>query len=178
MVMETRLLVQTIYLWIVILVWLSACVACDLRSRQVPAFLTIPPLVLAAVWQLIQGNWQIILLVLALILISDLPKTTWRISLASLGTLLSISITDQSVMVYAMLVMFGVWTLWEIGASGGADAKIIITLVLIFSNGFLIIPIVFAGGLQGLVALIAKRQSIPYTVSIATGTAVWMWLNF
>jgi hypothetical protein len=117
-------------------------------------------------------------LVLTLILISHLPKATWRISPASLATMFSISIAGQPVMVYAMLVMFWVWALWEIGVSGGADANIIITLVLIFSNGLLFIPIVFAGGLQGLAAIIAKMQSIPYTVSIAAGTAVWMWLNF
>ncbi len=139
--------------------------------------LTIPPMLLAATWRLFQGGWQIVLLVLALTLISDLPKAAWRITLACVATILIISTISQSELIYASLVMFGVWALWEIGASGGADAKIIITLVLIFSNGLLFIPIVFAGGFQGLFALIAKRKTIPYTVSIAAGTAVWMLLS-
>ena len=80
-------------------------------------------------------------------------------------------------MVYAMLVIFAVWALWEIGATGGADAKIIIALVLLFANGLLFIPIVLVGGVQGLTALIARRKTIPYTVAITLGTAAWLWLG-
>jgi hypothetical protein len=40
------------------------------------------------------------------------------------------------------------WTLWEIGATGGADAKLIISLVLLFGNGLLFIPIVLVGGFR------------------------------
>ena len=61
---------------------------------------------------------------------------------------------------------------------GGEDAKIIITLVLLFANGQIFIPIVLVGGFQGLVALIARRKTIPFTVAIALGTAIWyVWLN-
>jgi hypothetical protein len=86
----------------------------------------------------------------------------------------TISIVDQPDQIYAALVCFGVWALWEIGATGGADAKLIITLVLLFANGLLFIAIVLVGGLQGMVGLIGKRKTIPYTVSIAAGTAVWL----
>ena len=75
-----------------------------------------------------------------------------------------------------MLVIFAVWALWEIGATGGADAKIIIALVLLFANGLLFIPIVLVGGVQGLVGLIARRKTIPYTVAITLGTAAWLWM--
>ena len=76
-----------------------------------------------------------------------------------------------------MLVIFAVWALWEIGATGGADAKIIIALVLLFADGLLFIPIVLIGGVQGLVALIVRRKTIPYTVAITLGTAAWLWLG-
>lgn len=56
-----------------LLAWLGACVVYDLRSRQVPALLTILPLILAALWRLFQGGWQMVLLVIALVLVSDLP---------------------------------------------------------------------------------------------------------
>ena len=80
--------------------------------------------------------------------------------------------------VYAMLVIFAVWALWEIGATGGADAKIIIALVLFFADGLLFIPIVLVGGVQGLAALIARRKTIPYTVAITLGTAAWLWMGY
>ena len=97
--------------------------------------------------------------------------------MACLGTVLALSIAGSKVNVYAMLVIFAAWALWEIGATGGADAKIIITLVFLFGNGLLFIPIVMVGGIQGLFGLIARKKTIPYTVAIALGTAAWLWLS-
>ena len=165
-----------VMLWTFLFAWLGTCVGYDLHSRQVPALLTLPPLILAAFWRLFHGCWQIVLLVAALILISDLPKAKWRIPLACLAALLSLSSTQSSGSIYAMLVIFAVWILWESGATWGADAKIIITLVLLFADGLLFIPIVLVGGIQGLFGLIARRKTIPFTVAITLGTAAWLWL--
>ncbi|GIV63610.1 MAG: hypothetical protein KatS3mg045_0949 [Bellilinea sp.] len=100
-------------------------------------------------------------LVALLVLISDLPQAKWRIPVACAATVLGLSIAESPGVVYTMLVVFAVWALWEIGASGGADAKIIIALVLFFADGLLFIPIVLVGGVQGLVGLIARRKTIP-----------------
>jgi Flp pilus assembly protein protease CpaA len=163
--------------WSLLLVWLSICVVFDLRLRQVPAFLTVIPLILAALWQLFQGGWQLDLLALLLILVSDLPQANWRILLACAVTILALSLSSSPGTVYALLVVFAVWALWEIGAMGGADSKIIIALVLFFANGLLFIPIVFVGGIQGLVGLITRRKTIPYTVAITFGMVVWLWMT-
>ncbi len=168
-----------VIVWALLLAWLAVCVIFDLRSRQVPAFLTVLPLILATLWQLIQGGWQLVVLVVLLVLISDLPQAKWRIPVACAATILGLSIAGTPGVVYGMLVVFAVWALWEIGATGGADAKIIIALVLFFANGLLFIPIVLVGGVQGLVGLIARRKTIPYTVAIALGTVAWLWMvNF
>ena len=165
-----------VIVWALLLAWLAICVVFDLRSRQVPAYLTVMPLILAAIWQLFQGGWQLVVLVVLLILISDLPHTKWRIPVACAATILGLSIAGTPGVVYGMLVVFAVWALWEIGATGGADAKIIIALVLFFANGSLFIPIVLVGGVQGLVGLIARRKTIPYTVAITLGTVAWLWM--
>jgi Flp pilus assembly protein protease CpaA len=167
---------QVILLFL-IMAWLGACVVFDLRSRQVPALLTIPPLVLSALWRLFQGGWSVVILVVALILISDLSRPKWRIPLVCLATILVLSISGTSESMYAILVIFATWALWEIGAAGGADAKLIISLVLLFGNGLLFIPIVLAGGIQGMVGLIARKKTIPYTVAITLGTAAWLWIS-
>ncbi|GIV63609.1 MAG: hypothetical protein KatS3mg045_0948 [Bellilinea sp.] len=41
--------------WALLLAWLAICVIFDLRSRQVPAFLTVLPLILAATMAVIPG---------------------------------------------------------------------------------------------------------------------------
>lgn len=173
--LPTPLSAQVI-VWALLLAWLAICVIFDLRSRQVPAFLTVVPLILAAIWQLIQGGWQLVALVALLVLISDLPQAKWRIPVACAATVLGLSIAGSPGIMYAMLVVFAVWALWEIVATGGADAKIIIALVLFFADGLLFIPIVLVGGVQGLVGLIARRKTIPYTVAIALGTVAWLWM--
>ena len=165
-----------VIVWALLLAWLAVCVIFDLRSRQVPACLTVMPLILAAIWQLLQGGWQLVALVALLVLLSDLPQAKWRIPVACAATVLGLSIAGSSGIVFTMLVVFAVWALWEVGASGGADAKIIIALVLFFADGLLFIPIVLVGGVQGLVGLIARRKTIPYTVAIALGMVAWLWM--
>lgn len=160
-----------------LLAWLGTCVIFDLRSRQVPTLLTVIPLLLAVAWRLSQGGWQLVLLTVALTLLSDLPQAKWRVPLGCCTAIIGLSIAGSPDEVYAMLVIFAVWALWEIGATGGADAKIIITLILLFANGLLFIPIVLVGGVQGLAALIVRRKTIPYTVAITLGTAAWLWLG-
>ncbi len=166
-----------VILSVLIMAWLGVCVAFDLRSRQVPAALTVPPLVLSALWRLFQGGWPAVVLVVALILISDLPWPKWRIVLACLGSFLALSFLAIPENIYTILAIFATWAMWEIGATGGADAKLIISLVLLFGNGLLFIPIVLVGGVQGLVGMIARKKTIPYTVAITLGTAAWLWLS-
>ena len=175
--MVTTLSTTQIILWGIVLAWLGACAVCDLRYRQVPGWLTIPPLILAAVTQLVQGNWQPVLLLVGLILISDLPASRWRIPLTALVVVLALSVFGSSERVSAPLAIFAIWALWELGETGGADAKIIIALVLIFGNGLVFLSIVFVGGIQGLLGLATRQKTIPYTVSITLGTAAWLWMT-
>jgi hypothetical protein len=157
--------------------WLGVCVVHDLRSRQVPTLLTVIPLILAMAWRFFLGGWQLVLLTVILTLVSDLRQTKWRIPVGCFGAILALSLAGSPGAVYAMLVIFAVWAMWETGVTGGADAKIIITLVLLFADGQLFIPIVLVGGVQGLLALIAHRKTIPYTVAITLGVATWLLLH-
>jgi len=175
--MSYPLLPTQVILGAVLLAWLGTCVFFDLRTRQVPTLITVIPLILVAAWRLFQGGWQLVLLTIALTLLSDLPQAKWRIPLGCCAAIVGLSIAASPDEVYAMLVIFAVWALWEIGATGGADAKIIIALVLLFGNRLLFIPIVLVGGVQGLAALIVQRKTIPYTVAITLGTAAWLWLG-
>jgi Flp pilus assembly protein protease CpaA len=175
--MLSQTLSTQVILWVILLAWLAVCVVFDLRSRQVPAFLTVIPLILAAFWQLFQGGWPLVLQTVLLILISDMPRVNLRIPAACTATILAIFLSGSPNAVYAILVVFAVWALWEVGAMGGADSKIIMALVLFFANGLLFIPIVLTGGIQGLVGLIARRKTIPYTVAITLGTVAWLWIT-
>ena len=176
--MEQSMLPTQVMLSAALFTWLGICMIFDLRSREVPTLLTVIPLILAGIWRLLQGSWMLVLLTVLLILISDLRGAKWRIPVGCCAAVAGIFIARSPDTTYAMLVVFAVWALWEIGATGGADAKIIIALVLLFADGLLFIPIVLIGGVQGLAALIAQRKTIPYTVAITLGTATWLWMVF
>jgi Flp pilus assembly protein protease CpaA len=166
--------VNNTYLVPLVFIWLCICTAYDLKTRQVPNALTIIPLALAGIYRLVQVDWQLMLLVIALILISDIPKPGLRIPFGLLAAVLAAGLSEVSANTLQIAVLFLVWALWEMDKLGGADAKIILALVLFFSDGCLLLPILFAGGLQGMVALILKRRQIPYTLSIAIGSMVWL----
>jgi Flp pilus assembly protein protease CpaA len=68
--------------------------------------------------------------------------------------------------------LFAAWVLWELGVMGGADTKMLTALLLFIGDPLLLVAVFLAGGLQGLIGLLRKEKSIPYTVAIAAGT-VW-----
>ena len=162
---------------LLLVAWLGICVVFDLRFRQLPAYLTIPPLILAVFWRLLNGGWQISLLTIALILISDLPQAKLRIGLSIWAGLVAMVLAGSEDLTWAILTIVGIWFMWEINATGGADAKIIITLVLTFGNGLIILPILLVGGIQGLVGLVAGWKTIPYTIAITFGTLASLFLS-
>ncbi len=68
--------------------------------------------------------------------------------------------------------LFATWVLWEMGVMGGADTKMLTALLLFTGDPLLLLAVFLAGGLQGLIGLLRKEKTVPYTVAIAAGT-VW-----
>ena len=84
-----------LFLIVLLLAWLAVCMAFDLRTRQVPAVLTLIPLAGAALLRLSLGGWPVVLQVAALVLISDFPRPKWRIPLAALASVLAITVSGS-----------------------------------------------------------------------------------
>jgi Flp pilus assembly protein protease CpaA len=151
-------------------IWLAACVGCDLKTRQVPNLLTLSALLIAAIWRAIAGDWLVVGMVLALIAISDLPGTL-RILLAGAAWVTCI-IFGTAAQGNLSIALFAAWTLWELDVMGGADTKMLTALLLLTGDPLLLGAVLLAGGLQGLIGLLRKEKTVPYTVAIAAGT-VW-----
>lgn len=161
---------QTLLLPIV-LIWLLVCMIFDLRYRAVPDKLTLFPLVIAGVYGLFQHQWMPVLLLPALILISDWEPRSRRLLFAFIATAFAaILVPSTALLVFAL---FTVWLLWEMGAMGGADAKLLMVLTLVIGNVWVFALIALAGGVQGLVGLLARKRSVPYIVAIFAGTALF-----
>jgi Flp pilus assembly protein protease CpaA len=164
-------------------IFLLCCAWLDVKTRQVPNLLTLPVLVYGMILAGIRGNWPAALLVVAYVLLSDpskiSPSLTLTLSLLLLGiagvaSWHSLGLGMDAILV--QVVIFIIWQLWVRGLTGGADAKLMMALALIYGSGaFLAATLV--GGLFGLGALLLKKRTLPYVLPIAAGTIAFMLLR-
>jgi Flp pilus assembly protein protease CpaA len=66
--------------------------------------------------------------------------------------------------------------MWLHRLTGGADAKILLALTLLYGSG-IFLAATLAGGVFGLVALLFKKRTLPYVLPIAAGAIVFMALK-
>jgi Flp pilus assembly protein protease CpaA len=87
------------------------------------------------------------------------------------------SIIQPAAALICVLILF-VWMLWEFGVIGGADAKLLIVMMLVFNNPIVLIPISIAGGVQGVIAALQKKKEIPFVTSIFCGTFLFVLYSY
>ena len=156
---------------ILLLTWLAACVVHDLKTRTVPLLVTLLPLAIAAVVQLFNGDWLLPFYALALVLLSDLSPRVSQLVALLLGLVLGYF--HPGILPELAGLCF-TWSLWSFGLAGGADARMLMALVLFFGDAGVLLSIWIAGGLQGLLGLLRKEKTIPYTLAIAAGTGWYL----
>ena len=150
--------------------WLVVCSFCDLRSRTVPAGLTLPPLLAMIVWTAVQGSWAVSIFALILFYLADVPRPLFSFLVGLLGVLLALCWMQAGLPGIVMsLSLLGVWFAWRLGAIGGADTQVLMVLTLGYGPG-LLIPISVAGGIQGLIQRLRGKSSLPAMLAILTGT--------
>lgn len=153
-----------------VLPWLLACAISDLRTRTVPTWLTVAPLLGATVWIAWQGSWALALLVLSLVALDDLPWQARGFLAGMQGLLLLVTWKLDSLAGLGLgLALMAIWLCWKLGAFGGADAQVLMTLALLFQSGILL-PVALAGGVQGLVQWLRKKPTLPAMLAILAGT--------
>jgi len=158
--------------WLLVIPWLAICAWHDLRTRTVPALLTIPPLVAAIGWEIYAGNWPLALLAISLFVLDDLPWR-WRGFLSGVQGLLLFAAWNSSgwTAVLLGLILIVIWVLWKFGAIGGADAQVLMSLALFFGWPILV-PVALATGLQALIQYWRGQNTIPAMLGILAGVSV------
>ncbi len=155
--------------------WLVACTAYDLKWREVPPALTLPPLFGAVLWNALTGKFALALFVLLLFILADIPFKGRGFANGLQAAIFCLGLTTSPEPVLAgmvMLTMFVIWSIWKLEKMGGADAQVLMALVLLLGP-VVLLPIAVAGGLQGLVTLLARRKTMPFMLSILIGTGVF-----
>lgn len=163
-------MIQTILL-LILIIWLLVCMIYDLRSRQVPGKLTLYPLGAAGLYGLFHDEWLAVLLTAALIFISDWEPRSKRLLFAAAISAFAL-IFDGSALA-PVTALLTIWLLWEMGAMGGADGKLLMVITLVIGNPWVLALIALAGGVQGLVGIITRQRTVPYVVAIFAGTVLF-----
>ena len=149
-------------------VWLATCAVWDVRTRTVPGWLTVIPLLGGALARAVQGMSCAAALAAGLVFVSDLPR---QVRTPAAGALFLVLVAMSSTAEPQMLaVLMGIWLLWELSLTGGADAKIMMAVVLILGDGSVVLSIAIAGAVLAVVAAIRKKGTVPFVVAIALGT--------
>jgi len=143
----------------------------DLRSREVPTWLTLAVLLGSGAYAIYRGLWMPALLTIALYLISEISIPLQRRSFAVVASAFAAIFQPSSTIL--CLALFTIWLLWDLGYMGGADMKLMIAATLAFGGPAVLIPITIMGGFQGVAALLCKQTSVPYVLSIFLGTLVY-----
>ncbi|GAP13219.1 type IV leader peptidase family [Longilinea arvoryzae] len=155
-----------------LLIWLLVSMVYDLRYRELPANLTMIPLALAGIYALLMhGAWISVGFAAALILISDLEPRQRRLLFA--GVIAAFVVIFEPAAFAQIIILLTIWLLWDFGAMGGADAKLLFVIGLTVQQPVVFVLIALAGGIQGLVALLLHRKEIPFVVAIFVGVAIF-----
>lgn len=157
-------------LLLALMIWLLISMIYDLRYRELPGKLTLIPLILAGLYGLLlHAAWVPVGFALALILIADLDPRPRRLLFA--GVAAAFALIFDSTALVQVVILLTVWLLWDLGAMGGADAKLLFVICLTIQQPIVFVLIALAGGIQGLVALLFHRKEIPFVVAIFAGVA-------
>jgi Flp pilus assembly protein protease CpaA len=157
---------------IALLVLLFMSMIYDQRKREVPMSLTVAGLVGSGFYAILNGLWTPVLLTAVLTLVSDFNHRAIRLAIAMISSVIASIVQPGGVLICATI--FSVWVLWEFGILGGADAKLLMTAVLVLGNPAVLIPISIVGGIQGVIASLQKKKEIPFIVSIFFGTLLFV----
>ena len=156
---------------IVLLAWLMVCMVYDLRFREVPNKLTLIPLIAAGVYALFQGWWAPVLLTASLIHFSDFEPREKRLAFAFVFA--AFAAIFQPLLWIQVIALLITWLLWEFGAMGGADAKLLMVIALVVGHPIIFMFIALAGGIQGMAALVLRKKNVPYIVAIFAGASLY-----
>jgi Flp pilus assembly protein protease CpaA len=151
----------------IILIIIFVCMIADIKTKQVPHKYLLFLMILSCGIALANSIYSPVIFFVLLYPASDLPERF--IQVLVIGSLALLAVLLQPELWMITLSILGLWLLWEFGAMGGADMKLIASTIFIANTPIVLIPMFLIGGIQGLIALVQKKKEIPFVVSIFFG---------
>lgn len=152
---------------LITLLILLSCMIADVRTHRVPNMFLLFLMVLSIGFRLSRSLDSVVIFFVLLFPASDLPKRFIRVLV--IGSLAIIATLLQPALWMMILSILGLWLLWEFGGMGGADMKLMASIIFIANTPIVLIPMFLIGGIQGLIAFFQEKREIPFVVSIFFG---------
>jgi len=160
---------------LLICTWLLVCAAYDLKSRTVPAWVTLPGLFIALLLKEASGELALVAFVCLVFVLSDLSlilRSLVCLLLSALFVLALLKTADPVSAELSMLAILSIWLCWKFNILGGADAQVLAALILLCGPEILV-PVALMNAIQGLVGMVLKRKTMPAMLSILAGACVF-----
>ncbi len=119
----------TAFSTLAICAWLGVAAWQDLRTRQVPNWLTLAPLLCVVAWRASEGDLAGLALLVAIVVIDPLPQGL-RVGMMAAAAVIVVQLSPASSIVAMTWAV--AYCLVQVNALGPADAKIAATLVTLF----------------------------------------------
>ena len=156
---------------LIICIWLTVCAVYDLKSRSVPAWLTLPGLFIALLLKESSGELALVAFIALVFVLSDLTpllRGLVCLLLSALFVLALLTTADPVSAELSMLAVLSIWLCWKFNILGGADTQVLAALILLCGPS-IIVPVAMVNAIQGLAGMILKRKTIPAMLSILAG---------
>lgn len=122
-------------IYLAVSIWLIYLVVADLRRGEVTNWVTVPPLLGVVAWRVIRGEWVIGVVLVLVLIVAEWPWSAWPLGMAGAALCLPWVIAQDLESVTT--VWFVALGLWLIGALGGADVKVVMTMMALFPDAHL-----------------------------------------
>lgn len=164
-----------IWLTIAATIWLGVMAWQDARKKEVSNWLTIPPVLIVAGWWAWQGEWLVLILLLALIAVTEVmdrlklsPMVAYAVIPAVVGAM-GYWATPRIVVV---LVSWSViWMGWMANLFGEADAKVLMALIGLWPDWWMVGFLIGGHVLWSIYHLIRRYRSGALQVAVANAVA-------
>jgi len=165
-----------IWLTIAAAIWLGAMSWQDLKSKEISNWLTVPPVLLVAGWWAWRGEWAVLVLLVALIAITevfDRLKLSPVVASSVLPAIaVGISYCASEKVTLVLVVWSTIWLAWMVHFFGEADAKVLMALVGYRPDVWLIGFLIGAQVLWSVYHLIRRYRAGALRVAVANAGAV------
>jgi Flp pilus assembly protein protease CpaA len=148
--------------------WLFTVAWQDVRRNEVSGWLTIPPLIVSAVWWWWQGEWAVVALLAIVIFVGELFERLHLPAVVGMGPAVAtagfLACGSSRPVALVLTAWTCAWAAWTLHFVGGADAKVFMALVAFFPEPLLVSLLIAVQVIWSVYHLLRRYKGMAFRV--------------